>query len=423
MGLVQQLVSLSDRYFLGHLGEVALGSHGLSAIWFFMFLVIGMGLGTGVQTVVARRLGESNLKEAGRSLDQGLVQSLLLGLGAMAVMLLCTKPVMQAMMTSERVAQAGVEYLVPRMFELPFAFVFLAIRGFYSGVGYTMIMFTTAVVQGVVNIVLNQVLIYGELGIAPMGIAGAGWGSFGAQVAALVAILLDIFLRRFHTKYHLFKQFKWDGVLQHKLIVLSAPSMLQFFMSLFSFYVFLWVIEGFGERPLALTSMTFGVYVIFMCPTWGFGVAATTLVSQLMGKGQPNRVWLGIGQVLLQSVLCIAPCALGFFFLDELIYSQFTTDISLAQEATLTTPVLMVALGLYALSGVMVHSLFGLGATRQAMAIEVAAITAFLVFCFVSAQFTQDLRVIWVSEVLYVGTICLGSYLYLRTGRWRKIVV
>ena len=65
--LVEQLINITDAMFLGHVGEVALGASALAGIWYLAIYMLGFGFSLGLQVVVARRNGERNYAETGKT--------------------------------------------------------------------------------------------------------------------------------------------------------------------------------------------------------------------------------------------------------------------------------------------------------------------------------------------------------------------
>lgn len=82
--LIEQLINITDAIFLGHVGEIELGASALAGIWYLAIYMLGFGFSLGLQVVIARRNGERNYPETGKTFFQGL-----LFLSVLAI-LLCT---------------------------------------------------------------------------------------------------------------------------------------------------------------------------------------------------------------------------------------------------------------------------------------------------------------------------------------------
>ena len=70
--LIEQLINITDAIFLGHLGEIELGASALAGIWYLAIYMLGFGFSLGLQVVIARRNGEQNYIETGKTFFQGL---------------------------------------------------------------------------------------------------------------------------------------------------------------------------------------------------------------------------------------------------------------------------------------------------------------------------------------------------------------
>lgn len=69
---MEQLINITDAVFLGHVGEVELGASALAGIYYLATYMLGFGFSIGLQVMIARRNGEQNYAETGRTFFQGL---------------------------------------------------------------------------------------------------------------------------------------------------------------------------------------------------------------------------------------------------------------------------------------------------------------------------------------------------------------
>ena len=65
--LIEQLINITDALFLGHVGDVELGASAIAGIWFLAIYMLGFGFSLGLQVVIARRNGEQQYSETGRT--------------------------------------------------------------------------------------------------------------------------------------------------------------------------------------------------------------------------------------------------------------------------------------------------------------------------------------------------------------------
>src|ERR1041385_4455105 len=74
--VMESTFAVVDIYFVGKLGPSAVATVGLTETYLFLLYSIAIGLSTAVTAIVARRIGEKNVEEAGTS----AVQSIFIGL-------------------------------------------------------------------------------------------------------------------------------------------------------------------------------------------------------------------------------------------------------------------------------------------------------------------------------------------------------
>ena len=108
--LSQSLLNLIDAAMVGHLGETALAGVGIGSYANFMAIALVMGLGSAVQTLVARRHGEGRDQDSILALNAGLLLALGIGL---PIMLLCwlLAPQLLALLNNDPAVLAiGIDY-------------------------------------------------------------------------------------------------------------------------------------------------------------------------------------------------------------------------------------------------------------------------------------------------------------------------
>ena len=131
---MEQLINITDAVFLGHVGEVELGASALAGIYYLATYMLGFGFSIGLQVMIARRNGEQNYAETGRTFFQGLF--FLSGLALSLCLLIqgLSPFLLKQLITSPEIYQAVTDYLDWRSFGLLFSFPFLALRAFFVGI-------------------------------------------------------------------------------------------------------------------------------------------------------------------------------------------------------------------------------------------------------------------------------------------------
>ena len=171
---MEQLINITDAVFLGHVGEIELGASAIAGIYYLAIYMLGFGFSIGLQVMVARRNGEQDYKETGKTFFQGLF--FLLGLAIFLYLLIHTVSpfILKKLIVSSDIYRAVILYLDWRSFGLLFSFPFLAIRSFLVEITHTKALSWAAAIAVLINIPLNFYLIFTrELGISGAAIASS----------------------------------------------------------------------------------------------------------------------------------------------------------------------------------------------------------------------------------------------------------
>ena len=78
--VMESTFAVVDIYFVSKLGPSAVATVGLTETYLFLLYYIGMGLAMSVTAIIARRVGEKNMQDAGISAVQSIMLALLASL-------------------------------------------------------------------------------------------------------------------------------------------------------------------------------------------------------------------------------------------------------------------------------------------------------------------------------------------------------
>jgi Na+-driven multidrug efflux pump len=153
------------------------------------------------------------------------------------------------------VAKLGVTYLHYRLLGAVFLLLNMVYRGFFSGVGSTKQVMTSAIIVTVTNILLDYMLIFGHAGLPQMGIAGAAIAStiatgIGTTYFVIIS-LLGRYRKSFSPYCHLLLAIPWFA----PIFRLSLPVIAQRFIANGSFFVFFSIVSRIGTLELAASNV------------------------------------------------------------------------------------------------------------------------------------------------------------------------
>ena len=419
--IVHNIIGVTDTAFLGRVGVIELGAAAIGSVFYLTIIMLGFGFAIGTQIIVARRFGENNPKEIGKTIEQSLYFLSFLAVFLILAMFLNLPIIFKSLLQSAEVERATSEYLKYRIFGLLFAFIMHGFRAFYIGIARTRVITYTTIIMALANIFLDYVLIFGKLGFPEMGIAGAAIASVISELMATLFFILYT-LKFVDIKYFQLFQFnRIDFFYLYKILKVAFPTMMQNFISFIGWFFFFLFVEQLGEKPLAISNIIRSVYVVMLIPIWGFSSAANTLVSYSIGRNNPGDVLPIIYKVLKLTILGVLVLVIINLIFPELILLIYTNDKTLIANSLASLYVVCIASLFIAVGFVFFSGVTGTGNTKISLFIEtfVIFIYVLITYTFVNVKNTS-IELVWVVEIIYGFVIAAMSFLYLKYGKWQN---
>lgn len=422
--MAQDMIQVIDTAFLGRVGEVELGASAIGGLYYFLLFIVAFGFGTGSQIVIGRRNGEKDYAGVGKVMTQSIYVLFILSVLILLLTHFWALDLLDIIISSEEVGRASEEYLSIRIWGIFFACQNIGFRALYVGTTKTRLLTWNAFFMAGVNIVLDYVLIFGKWGFPEMGIAGAALASVIAEATSTLFLFIATRYAVNPEKYHLFRFSRPDFRLIRNVLDLSVFIMLQYFLSMASWFAFFVIIEKLGERELAASNIVRSAYMILMIPLWGLGSTASTLVSNAIGEGHRDKVMEIIYKILKVSMMIgLGMAVLGLSFPQQIL-SVYTSDPSLKAASMPILFVVQGALFLFAAAMIFFNGVSGTAATRTGLLIEVITLSFYLCFAvFFGLILRLPVHQVWFVEYIYVLVMGSLSWWYLRSGRWKKLEV
>ena len=406
--LIEQLINITDAIFLGHVGEIELGASALAGIWYLAIYMLGFGFSIGLQVVIARRNGEQQYSETGRTFFQGL-----LFLSGLAV-LLCTiskilsPMILSNLIASEKVYSAVIDYLDWRIWGLMFSFPFLALRSLLVGITLTKPLNKAAFTAVLVNIPCNWLFIF----YFDMGIAGAAIASSFAELCSLIILSIHVLRKMDRKVYGLNWQFNKN--IFHHVCRVSIWSMFNPFIGVASWFAFFVAIEHLGELELAATNVIRSISTLFFVIVNSLAATTGSLVSNLLGAGQKNQIFPLCNRVIRLGYAVGFPLIILSIICFNPLFNIYSDNEGLMQIAQLPFTVALLNYA-FALPGyVYMNAVTGTGATRTTFIFQTVTIIAYQIYLWTISNLSSSLSVYWTAEYLYVILLGMLSIIYLK---------
>ena len=428
--LAENIIGITDIAFIGQYASTAvksdaaqgmIGAAGIATIYYFVLFMIGFGFATGVQILISRRNGERNFTQIGKIFETGLIFLWGLALILILASLILTPIVLPLLMKSTEVTDIASGFLSIRVFGLLFSFAFVSFRAFHVGITDTKPLTYASIIMAGCNILLNWILIFGNLGAPEMGIEGAAAASVITELLGVSFLFAYNGRTKIRRKYQLFTFAPASRKMLKSILKISVYVMLQYTVSLATWLMFFLFIEKTGKEHLDSSQLVRSLYSLVTITGWAYAVCTNTLVSNSIGEGRGNLV-----PAIIRRMVIVSACTAIVFVIALLVFSTemlaiFTTDQHLIEISAATLKIVAGAIVCFSISVVPFNGISGTGKTRTAMIMELISLLIYsLSLYLIYLHYIENPANFWYSEYIYWGIIAILSYAYLYSGRWKR---
>ena len=342
--LAEYAMFITTKMVVGRLGYEQLAAVGIAGDLSFEILVILMGLLSIIGVLAAQAEGAGNKSAVGQSVRQGMLVASMLAIPAM-ILVWNLELVLQATRQDPVVIELAIPYLQGLCgFVLPVLW-FSVFRSFVAALAQPLVVMVITVLAVFLNYLLTIWFVYGGLGIAAMGLFGAGLATTIVSWMMFICLTLYIFRKPDLRGYGIFKSnWRFDWPVCTDIMRLGIPVAALVFLEA-GLFVAASILSGvIGAKTLAAYEVVMAWAGIPFVIAFGMAEATMILVAQAAGRKQLRAVrragYLGmaLGAGFL-TLLVIVPLGLA----DQII-SIFITpdDPGFGEVSRLATQFLMI---------------------------------------------------------------------------------
>ena len=326
--LVQVANAAADVFWLGRLGDGAVGAVGLNQPVLGLLMVPMMTAMVGTQVLVSQRIGSEDSAGARRAVFHGIVLALVSGVALTLLIGPNSRAIVEFLGAGPGVAPEAAAYLSAYLLLFPFVMVSDTVEQGFIGAGDSKVAMYLNFLAIAINLVLDPLLIFGYFGFPELGVAGAALATVLGYTAAMVFGFYFLLGGRQSLSLTL-ADVRLDPDEFREMIDIGAPVGGQRLagQSVRLFVVAIVAVVG-GAPGLAAYTVGARIATIAFVPAQGLQQAGQSVIGQNLGADRPDRAaratWVGVaiatGALTLVGVVQ--------FFVPELLTSIFVPDIS-----------------------------------------------------------------------------------------------
>ncbi len=418
------MLGVVDSIMVGKIGSASLAAASLVNGIFFLILVIGIGLSMAATPLIAMAKGSEKLDDCGGVLNHSLIVNVSFSIFLMITAFLFSFLIPYLNQPTEVVKEAVPYLQILSLSVIPFI-LFQTYRQFLEGLSIPNPPMFVAIFANILNVFLNWIFIYGNLGFP-------AWGLFGAGVATfLTRSVMSATLIIFILKYNKVKRYKpelnfltIDFSLIKKLINIGLPSGFQYFLEVAAFAFAAIMVGWIGKTQLASHQIALNLASITYMIILGISAAGTIRVGGAVGKKDVYHLRMAGFTALGFSALLMFCFGVCFILLRNFLPTLYINErevIDTASQLLIIAALFQIFDGLQA-TGIGV--LRGLTDTKIPMVISFAAYWMIGIPIAMLLGFYFELGAVGIWIGLLLGLTLLGITLLIRfNSRSKKILL
>lgn len=372
-----------DTVMVGSLGPEAISASGVGNSMHIAFVIFGMAIMLGLDTLVSQSFGARDLRDCHRWLFDGLILAALLTVPIMAILVLIWYLI--PVLGFNGVVRPLLEsYFGVLMLSTPFLLGYAVCRRYLQGMHAAMPVMFALVTANVVNASANWILIHGHWGFPALGVAGSAWATVIARAYMLAALLVAVWwidrqAGRLAGQQASSETGLWhvdralDGSRIRRLLQLGLPAASQVGAEV-GVFALATAMSGTLD-PISSASHQIALNLAglaFMVPL-GMGSAGAVRVGHAVGAGDRARASAAGWTAILIGTGFVMFAALIFVLVPRQLIGLFSTDASVLAVGTSLLLLAAVFQLFDGLQGVITGTLRGLGDTRTPMIVNLVA--------------------------------------------------
>ena len=357
--ILQVLFNMADVAVIGRFaGAMQLGSVGSTTILVTLFTGFLVGLGNGVNVLVARAFGARSEEDVHHTVHTSAILALIVGLVVMTLGLIFCRPLLALLGTKDELIDGAELYLNIYLLGMPALALFNFGNGVLSAVGDTRRPLYYLLIAGIINVILNLFFVI----VCRIDVAGVALASIISQYISVALILITLFKSQESYGLHL-KYLRVTGSYARDVLALGLPSGLQNSIFAIANLFIQSAVNTFDAIMVAGNSAATNADALIYGVMAAFYTACSSFMSQTLGAHKKERVIRSFYITTLYSFGVGLGLGLLLFAFGRPFLTLFTTEEAVIQAVMKRLVIMSFSYGISAFMDNTIAASRGLGKT------------------------------------------------------------
>lgn len=422
--LMESVFAIVDIMYVSKVSVNAVATIGLTESVVTLIYAVAIGLSMAATAVVARRIGEKDVKGAGEATVQVLLLGIVISIVISTIGILYSKEILALMGAEPDLIAEGFGYTKVLLGGNITIMLLFLINAIFRGAGNASVAMWTLILSNGLNIILDPMFIFGFGPIPAYGVEGAAIATTIGRGTAVVFQLIILFYGYSTIKLKL-KDLVIRVNVMLNLVKVSLGGIGQFLIGTSSWVFLMRIMSEFGSEVLAGYTIAIRVMLFTLMPAWGMSNAAATLVGQNLGAKKPDRAEASVWKTGRYNGIFMAIVSIIYLAFAPQIIMLFNSTPEVVKYGSMCLRIIAAGYVFYGYGMTIIQSFNGAGDTKTPTYINFICFWLFqLPFAYVIAITLEygPVGVFWAITLAEVLIAVIGI-LWFKRGKWKTVKV
>lgn len=320
--LIQSLYNVVDSYFVAKISEDAFTAVSLALPAQMLIIAVSVGTAVGINSLVARRLGEGKQKDADSAATHGFILGVVNWIVFAILGITVVSPFFKIMTSEKEIQIMGTQYLTIVMVLSAGIFIEINLEKTLQATGNMLHPMMSQTLGAIVNMILDPIFIFGMLGLPKMGVIGAAIATVVGQSFAMLYVIFVCFFRKQKIKITL-KGFAFSYKTVKDIYTVGFPAMIMNVMGSVLLAGINGILVTFTKTAVAFYGAYFKLQSFIFMPLYGLTHGLMPIMGYNYGARNKKRL---ISCIKIGCIITVVMMACGtalFLLIPDLLLKIF----------------------------------------------------------------------------------------------------
>ena len=320
--LIQALYNIVDSIFVARVSEASLTAVSLAYPLQNLMIAFGIGTAVGVNSYLARKLGEKKQYEAEAAANNGFFLAIITWLVFALFGIIGTWPFLSIFTSDQELLQLSYDYASICLIFSFGIFIDITAERIMQATGDSIHPMITQSLGAITNIILDPVFIF----LFDMGVKGAAIATVIGQIVSMIAALYFVSKNKYVKIHFSLKGFRPSGKIIKEIYAVGVPTIIMNSVSTVMVSALNSILIAFSATAVSVLGVYFKLQSFVFMPVFGLQAGMIPIVAYNYGARKKTRMTRTLKTGGTVAVVIMALGFLLFQFMPDVLLSFFAAS-------------------------------------------------------------------------------------------------